>query len=126
MIDYDNKQTTLLVSAPGIIREATAIMLASIPQVGQVKLVSGALSAIELLQDGHSYVVVIDANLPAEEVVCLVRWSKQHRPDTSCIVLAKSTVELEQARANGADAAFLRSSSARQLADALWPKNRAE
>jgi DNA-binding NarL/FixJ family response regulator len=96
-------------------------MLDSLPQVVHVELASGALSAIEQLQNGNLYLLVIDANLPAEEVESLVRWAKQHRPDIRCIVLAKSMVELEQARAAGADYVFLRSSSAQQLARALWP-----
>ena len=84
-------------------------MLASIPQIGHVELASGSLSAIEQLQSGHSYLLVIDANLPAEEAVSLVRWSKQHRPDTRCVVLVKSMVELDQVRSAGADDVFLRS-----------------
>lgn len=122
---YDNeKDMALLVSSPGIIREATMIMLASIPQVGRVELASGSLSTMELLQNGHSGLLVIDANVPVEEAISLVRWSKQHRPDTRCAVLVKSAVELEQVRSAGVDAVFLRSCSAKQLAQALWPANR--
>lgn len=113
----------LLVSAPGIIREATTVMLESIPQVSHLELASGALSAIEQLGNGNTYLLFIDANLPAEEAESLVRWTKQHRPDTRCIVLVKGMVELDQARSAGADAVFLRSSSAQQLAKALWPGN---
>ena len=120
-MDYEGKETALLVSAPGIIREATTVMLESIPQVGHVELASGALSAIEQFQNGNSTLFVIDANLPVEEVESLVRWSKEHRPDTRCIVLVRGMAELERARIAGADAVFLRSSSARQLAQALWP-----
>ena len=96
------------------------VMLASIPQLGRVELASGALSAIEQFQNGNSNLLVIDANLPVEEVESLVRWSKEHRPDTRCIVLVRGMAELERARIAGADAVFLRSSSARQLAQALW------
>lgn len=122
-MNHSEKQTALLVSVPGIIREATTIMLDSIPQVGRVEFASGALSAIEHLRNGNSYLLVIDANLPAEEAGSLVRWSKQHRPDIRCVVLVKSMADLEQTRAAGADAVFLRSSSARQLAETLWPKD---
>jgi len=119
-MDDDGKQLALLVSSPGIIREATMILLASIPQMGRVELASGSLSAMEQLQNGHSYLLVIDANLPVEEARSLVRWSKKHRPDIRCIAMVKNVVELEQLRSAGADAVFLRSSSARDLADALW------
>jgi DNA-binding NarL/FixJ family response regulator len=94
-------------------------MLGSIPQMGDVALASGSLSAMEQLQNGHAHLLVIDANLPAEEVVSLVRWSKRHCPDTRCIVLVRGVVELDQARSAGADAVFLRSSSARQLAEVM-------
>ena len=123
MTNHNGKQTTLLVSAPGIVREATIVTLESIPQIGGVELASGALSAMEQLSNSGSHLLIIDANLPAEEAESLVRWSKQHRPETRCIVLAKGMAELEQARTAGADAVFLRSSSAQQLAEALWPKN---
>jgi DNA-binding NarL/FixJ family response regulator len=122
--DHDGKQSLLLVSSPGIIREATTVMLESMPQVGPVELAGGALSAIEQLQNGNSHLLVVDANLPVEETASLVRWSKQHRPDTRCIVLAKGMAELEQARAAGADAVLLRSSSSQQLAEALGPNGK--
>lgn len=125
-MDYEGKESALLVSAPGIIREATTIMLESIPQVGHVESASGALSAIERLRDGNSLILVIDANLPAEEAESLVRWSKQNRPHTRCIVLVKGTAELDRLRSAGADAVFLRSSSARDLAKALWPTDQGQ
>ena len=119
---YDSgNNTALLVSTPGIIQEATTAMLNSLPQVTQVQWVSGALSAIEWLRNKDSVLLVVDANIPAEEAELLVRWAKQYHPETRCIVLVRSMVELEWARAAGADAAFLRSSSARQLAEDLWP-----
>jgi len=97
-------------------------MLNSLSQVAQVQSVSGALSAIEWLRNADLYLLVVDANIPAEEAELLVRWTKQYHPDTCCIVLVRSLVELEWARAAGTDAAFLRSSSAKQLAEHLWPK----
>lgn len=122
-MDYNEKQAAILVSGPGIIREATTAMLDSIPQIGQVQIASGPLSAMDPLRNGNSSLLVIDANVPVEEAASLVRWSKQRRPDIRCIVLVRSVAELEQARAAGADAVFLRSSSARQLAETLWPKD---
>ena len=97
-------------------------MLGSIPQVDSVTLVSGALSAIEHMQTSKSFTLVIDANLPPEEVESLVRWSKRHQPATRCIVLVKGMIERESAYSVGADAVFLRSSSAQELAEALWPE----
>lgn len=98
-------------------------MLESIPQMGCVEMVSGSLSAIEHLQNGNAYLLVIDANLPLEEIVSLVRWAKQNRPDTRCVVLVRGMTEQEQVRAAGADAVFLRSSSAREMAETLWPED---
>ena len=114
--------TALLVSTPGIIQQATTALLNSLSQIAQVQLVSGALSAIEWLRNEGSYLLVVDVNIPAEEAELLVRWTKHYHPDTRCIVLVRSMVELEWARAAGTDAAFLRSSSAKQLAEHLWPK----
>ena len=97
------------------------MMLMSIPQLGHIELASGALSAIERLGDGAATLLLIDANLPAEEMESLVRWSKQHRPEIRCVVLARSADEAEHARPAGADEVFLRSNSARQITQALWP-----
>jgi len=120
---YDSgNHTALLVSTPGIIQEATTAMLNSLSQITKVQLVSGALSAIEWLRNEDSCLLVVDANIPAEEAELLVRWTKHYHPDTRCIVLVRSMVELEWARAAGTDAAFLRSSSAKQLSEHLWPK----
>ena len=114
--------SALLVSTPGIIQEATTAILNSLPQVNHIQLVSGALSAIDWLRNEDFFLLVVDANIPTEEAELLVRWAKQYHPDIRCIVLVRNTNEMEQVLAVGADAVFLRSSSARQLAEHLWPK----
>ena len=70
-MNQNDKNTALLVSAPGIVREATTVMLDSLPQVARVELASGALSAIEQLRKGNPTLLIIDANLQAEEVESL-------------------------------------------------------
>ena len=91
-----SKDTALLVSTPGIVQEATTAMLKSLPQVTKVQLASGALSAIEWLRNEDAFVLVVDANIPAEEAELLVRWAKQHRPETRCIVLARKMDEVKE------------------------------
>ena len=104
-----------LVSTPGSIREATCATIAGIVPVRLVILASGALSATQNLQHIELDLILLDTNLPDEEVAALLTWLSDHMPTVYKVVARSTAAECDQARAFGADEAFRRDELATKL-----------
>lgn len=105
----------LLVSLPGLVREATCATLASLAGVSLVGSASGALTATHLLQQLEVELLLVDANLPDEEVEALLSWVKGHRPHVQVMVMTMTSRQRHQALSWGADAAIQRFDLSEQL-----------
>lgn len=84
-------------------------MLSSLPDVNLVGAASGALSATAALPHLRPDLVLVDANLPNEEVQALLRWTQEHCPAVKCVVVTLTSSQRNQALGWGASAAIHRS-----------------
>ena len=105
-----------LVSIPGLVRDATCATIASLPDVRIVVMASGALSATHHFQRLELDLVLLDANLPEDEVSALLTWLADHLPGARRVVARTTSAECDQALAFGADEAFRRDELAGKLA----------
>jgi DNA-binding NarL/FixJ family response regulator len=76
---------------------------------------SGCLSALQLVRDSQADLVVLDSNLPLEDVRELLRQLEREGLGTRSLVLTLTSAQVRRALAAGADAALRRDSSIRQL-----------
>ena len=113
------KVATIIVSRPGIIRQALRTMLALLPQIEITAAVGGGLSALELACQHRPALLVIDLSLPEDEIMALLRQIKQEQPLAHCLVVAETTRQQAAVLAQGADAVILRSDPSERLVDAL-------
>lgn len=128
------KKRVCLVSLPGLTQQATSATLAFLPEITLVATISGALSATALLPQLQPDLLLVDANLPEEEVESLLHWTTEHYPEISCVVITMTSRQREQALAWGAHAAIQRASMVSQLQATLhqlplsktWPGNPAK
>lgn len=104
-----------LVSQPGLIQQATRAVLASLPGVTLVATASGALSATALVPEIQPDLLLIDANLPDEEIEALLAWVRAHRPELLCIVMTQTSRQRSQAQTWGAHSAIPRADMIDQL-----------
>ena len=104
-----------LVSAPGLICDATCATIATIPRARLVAVVAGALSATQRLHQLKPDLILLDANLPTDEVSALLAWLAEHCPTLPKVVARTTTAECHQALAFGAQQAFRRDELATQL-----------
>jgi len=91
-------QLALLVSHPGIVRDATLTMF---PEIVLIGVASGALLATDLLQEMGINLLLLDANVPHDEGLALLRWTKEHKPEVRCVVM--TTLQQDQALIRDAD-----------------------
>jgi DNA-binding NarL/FixJ family response regulator len=114
-----DKIRIVCVSEPGMMQEALHALLGALPHITIVGQASGGLSALRLLSRCEADVVVIDANIPVEEMLALVQSINALRPRVACIVLTAVRSQQRLAMDRGASAALLRSSPTRQISEAI-------
>jgi DNA-binding NarL/FixJ family response regulator len=107
------------VSEPGMMQEALHSLLGALPHISIVGQASGGLSALHILSRCEADVVVIDANIPLEEMLALVRSITVMLPPIACIALTSTRSQMRLAMAEGANAALPRSSPPRQIDEAI-------
>ena len=121
--------STILASAPGLAEQSLRVTLESLPAVQVSGTAAGCLLALQMVRDRHIDLVVIDANLPLEEVQEFLRLLRQEGRDTRSLVLAETTSQVYRALAAGADAALRWDASIQELnrtLAALQPPYRGE
>ena len=111
--------STVLASAPGLAERSLRVTLESLPLVQVAGTAAGCLLALQMVRDRHIDLVVIDANLPLEEVQEFLRLLRQEGRNTRCLVLAETTSQVYRALAAGADAALRWDTSLRELGAAV-------
>ena len=110
---------TIIVSEPGLAEQSLRVALESLPAVQVVGSAAGCLSALQMVRDGQAGLVVIDANVPFEEVQELLRLVEQEGRGIRSLVLVATTSQVYRALAAGADAALRRDASIRELGAAV-------
>lgn len=94
-------------------------MVKSLAGIEVVAVASGSLSAYDFLQGDRVNLIVIDANLPQEEVLVLLHRVKQNYPQIRCIVLTTTFRENAELLSSGADVILNRDCSHLQFASAV-------
>lgn len=107
--------TTVIASMPGIAEQSLKATLEALSSVQIVGTAAGCLSALQLVRDLKAHLVVIDSNLPLEDVQMFLRQLKQEGLPTRSLVLVATDSDVRRALAAGADAALRRDSPSRQL-----------
>jgi DNA-binding NarL/FixJ family response regulator len=102
-------------SSPGISEQSLRATLESLPSVQVVGTAAGCLSALQMVRDSQPDLVILDANLPLEDVREFLRQLQQEGLVTRSLVLAGTNGQVRQALVAGADAALRRDSSIRQF-----------
>ena len=106
---------TVIASTPGVAEQSLRATLASLSSLHIVGTVAGCLSALQMVRDSQIDLVVIDANLPFEDVQLFLQQLKEEKRITRSLVLAATSSQVRRALAAGADAALRRDASTGQL-----------
>ena len=109
------RMSTLIASAPGLTEQSLRTTLESFPSVQVVGTAAGCLSALQLVRETQAGLVVIDANIPFEEVQRFLRLLEHWGRETRSLVLVETTSQVYRALAAGADAALRRDASFMEL-----------
>ncbi len=113
------RNRVVVVSQPGVLREALVAVLASYATTTITGRASGALTALNLVRQQPPHLLVIDNTLPEDEAIALVRQVKQECPAVACLVFSSAYRPQPQWHDAGADELLPRYSSGEELDQAL-------
>ncbi len=102
-----NHVPTLIVARPGRLRDGLRALLRATPGLELVGQADNRASALGLLRACHPALVLLDSNLPVDEVEAILRQTKTQYPHARCIVLANDGQQQGAARGAGADSVLL-------------------
>lgn len=99
---------TLIVVRPGPLREGVEALMATVSGVEIIGPVQAAAPALRLVRERRPDLLLLDAGLPGDESVRVLRICRTHHAGLRCIVLADDAEQAGEASAVGADAVFLK------------------
>ena len=108
-------KSTVIVSASAIMEASIRSIFDSLSSVQIIGSAAGCLSALELVREKKPDILVIDANLPGQELKTLLQHIKQERLGTRSLVVTVTREQERHAFAAGADIVFPRYGSNDQL-----------
>ena len=106
---------TVIVSTPGPVESSLRAMLQSLPSVQVVGSAAGCLSALHMAREMGPALLVLDSNLPDQDVLALVQQLKLEPLPTRSLVLTTTRSQKRRALEAGADATFRRDGPIVQL-----------
>jgi DNA-binding response OmpR family regulator len=100
----------LLAVRPGRPRDSLLILLRVGLGIDGVSLADDSASALRMVSERHPGLVLLDTNLPGEEVTALLKRIKAdaNGSQSRCLVLADNFRQRREARSAGADAALVK------------------
>lgn len=107
--------SALIIARPGWLRESLQALVTAVPQIGSVDLVDDGLSALKVVTEHQPALVLLDTNLPEDEIPTVLRRIKARWPQTRCLVLADDGQQQQAAQAAGADDVLLKGYPAARL-----------
>jgi DNA-binding NarL/FixJ family response regulator len=88
-------------------RDGLRALLRATPRLEFIGQADNSLSALEMVMDCQPFLILLDSNLPEDEVQSLLEQTKINHPHTRCVVLANDVQQQYAARTAGADSVLL-------------------
>ena len=115
-----NGDISILVAArPGRVRDGLQALLAAIPQIEMIGQADDGASALKSVVEHRPALVLLDTNLPGDEVLAVLRQIKAQWPQARCLIMSDSGQQRRTAKAAGADGMLLKGFLAAELLTAI-------
>lgn len=110
-----NQISVLIIARPCHLRDSLRVLLTAIPQVGQVSQADDGPSALSMGAKHRPALVMLDSDLPNNELVTTLGRIKARWPQAHCIVLVDNVQEQQVAEAARADVVLVKGVLAARL-----------
>lgn len=92
-----------ILTKSGRIRDGLSALLGAIPEIGLIGQIEHGRAVPQLVPSHYRALVVLDANIPGNEVWTALKEIKAKDSQTRCIVLVTNTFQQQMAQAAGAN-----------------------
>ena len=96
-------RSVLIAANPGRMRDSLHLLLKTVNKITIVGLADDSTSTLQMVHELHPGLVLLDTNLPGEDVTSLLKRIKGNGTRSRCLVLANNFEQQGKAEAAGAD-----------------------
>ena len=114
-----DQPTALIVARPGDLRDGLFSLLTVTNGIISVLQADSAKSAMRLVVDGSPELIILDFDLPREDMGKLLTRIKAHSPRSRCLALAEYAEQREVAQGAGADLVLIKGCLASELLNSV-------
>ncbi len=114
-----NQPSALIVARPGDLRDGLYSLLTVTDGITSVLQADTARSAMRLVVDEAPELIILDFDLPRENMVTLLASIKAHSPRSRCLALAEHAEQREMAQGAGADLVLMKGALASELLNSV-------
>lgn len=114
-----NQPSALIVARPGDLRDGLYSLLTVTKEITSVLQADSAESAMRLVVDEAPELIILDFDLPRENMVTLLARIKAHSPGSRCLALAEHAEQREMAQGAGADLVLIKGALASELLNSV-------
>ncbi|MBN1582763.1 MAG: response regulator transcription factor [Anaerolineae bacterium] len=111
--------SALIAAQPGPLRHVLYTLLLAMPQVKSVAQTDDATSTLQAITEHHPVLVLLDASLPGNGTISVVKKIKADGFLSRCLVLADNKEQQQTLLAAGADGALLKGFPAAKLLEII-------
>ena len=109
----------LIVARPGPLRTSLQALMTTMPQIEILAETSNPSALLRMGAEIQPHIVLLDADLPQEQVCAALRQIKEEWSQTRSIVLVEDSKQQQVVQAAGADVALLKGYPAAKLVAAI-------
>ncbi len=114
-----NQPSALIVARPGDLRDGLYSLLTVTDGITSVLQADNAESAMILVTDEAPELIILDFDLPRENMVTLLARIKAHSPRSRCLALAEHAEQRDVAQSAGADLVLIKGCLASELLNSV-------
>ena len=105
----------LIAAKPGLMRDGFQAVLTAIPRAKVMDPADDSASALRAVAERQPALILLDTNLPDDQVWTLLEQVKAQWPHVQCLVLAENRRQRQTARAAGADRVLIKGCPAKEF-----------
>ena len=115
----ESQTRALIVTHRESLQNGLQALVMSIPQVDIIGQVDNGARALQIIQEHHPGLVLLDTNLPNSEEWQMLEQIKTLWPEIQCVVLADDVQQQREAMTLGADLVLLKGFPPAKLAETI-------
>ncbi len=115
----EHNAAVLIGAKPDRLRDSLQFLLKTMPGINIVGPADDSSLMLRLISEHHPALVVLDTNLPGEEMTTVLRRIKANGSRNRCLVLSDTFEQQRRAKSAGADVALVKGFSAAEFFEVM-------